>query len=69
MPWAGVSTNPQNATGALYASDLKGGYTYGTQTNYQAYTLNLDAKRCNEIYGNSDSVQPPVIVLIPQIKY
>lgn len=34
MPWAGVSTNPQNATGALYASDLRGGYTYSTQTSY-----------------------------------
>ena len=69
MPWAGVSTNPQNATGALYASDLTSGYTYAVTSNYQAYTLNLDASRCSTIFGSSNTVQPPAIVLIPQIKY
>lgn len=30
--------------------------------------VHLDASRSNLIYGNSDTVQPAVIVLIPQIK-
>lgn len=31
--------------------------------------LELDASRCSAVFGNSDTVQPPAIVLIPQIKY
>ena len=29
----------------------------------------FDASRSNSIYGNADTVQPPAIQLIPQIKY
>ena len=32
-------------------------------------TLDLDASRSNPIYGASDTVQPPAITLIAQIKY
>lgn len=31
--------------------------------------VKIDASKANTIYGNSDTVQPPAIVLIPQIKY
>ena len=31
--------------------------------------LAFDASRSNPIYGKSNTVQPPSIVLIPQIKY
>ena len=34
-----------------------------------APTINFAASRSNVIYGNSNTVQPPSIVLIPQIKY
>lgn len=32
-------------------------------------TLSMDASKSNSIYGNAETVQPPSIVLIPQIKY
>ena len=38
----------------------------GTHTVY-GYAIN--ANSYNPIYGNSNTVQPPAIVLIPQIKY
>ena len=33
------------------------------------YGYSIDAKSYNPIYGNSTTVQPPAIVLIPQMKY
>lgn len=30
---------------------------------------NFNAQRSNPIFGNSDTVQPPALQLIPQIKY
>lgn len=36
---------------------------------YNRVHLVVDASKSNSIYGNSDTVQPPAIVLIPQIKY
>ena len=33
------------------------------------WNLKFDASKSNAIYGNSDTIQPPAIVLIPQIKY
>ena len=42
---------------------------YGaTETSRDTY-LCFDASRSNPIYGNSNTVQPPSIVLIPQIKF
>lgn len=31
--------------------------------------ITLDASKYNAIYGSSTTVQPPAIVLLPQIKY
>ena len=31
--------------------------------------LHLDASKSNPIYGRSDTVQPPAICLIPQLRY
>lgn len=36
---------------------------------YNRVHLVVDASKSNAIYGNSDTVQPPAIVLIPQMKY
>lgn len=33
------------------------------------HNIMFDAQRSNSIYGNSDTVQPPAISLIPQIKF
>ncbi|WP_206081550.1 hypothetical protein [Megasphaera sp. SW808] len=35
----------------------------------QGYKLNFDASLSNAIYGASETVQPPALALIPQIKY
>lgn len=35
----------------------------------QAKEIGFDASRSNKIYGSSDTVQPPSIVLIPQLRY
>lgn len=35
----------------------------------QAKKIGFDASRSNKIYGSSDTVQPPSIVLIPQLRY
>ena len=55
------------ATGAFYyigqtASTMDG-------TNHQLDRVGLDASRSSSIYGASNTVQPPALVLLPQIKY
>ena len=40
---------------------------YGT--DYNEPVLSFDASRSNSIYGKSETVQPPSISLVPQIKY
>ena len=39
------------------------------QNYYGSYIGLFDASRSNAIYGNANTVQPPAIVLIPQMKY
>ena len=55
-------------SGALYGSKGTSGLTGGGGGHTQGY-INLDASRSNAIYGDSDTVQPPAICLIPQIKF
>lgn len=38
-------------------------------TGWGGATWEFDASKSNPIYGNSSTVQPPAIQLIPQIKY
>lgn len=48
------------------ASQLQAGYS---QDNVGWYDLAFDASRINNIYGASETVQPPAFALIPQIKF
>lgn len=41
----------------------------GYDGNSRTYKYTLDASKASNIYGASNTVQPPAIVLIPQIKY
>ena len=41
----------------------------GTDPYHLYQSITLDASKYNAVYGNSTTVQPPSIVLIPQIKY
>ena len=62
-----------NASGALGSQGHTGNSTWvnagGTATATFNKTLTLDASRSSAIYGNSDTVQPPALTMIPQIKY
>ena len=71
-----------NITGKIYTSQddistgVNGAFTVTNEgTGHTHYaggasrTINLDASQSNAIYGNSQTVQPPAITLIPQIKY
>ena len=55
-------------SGAFFRSQTKG------MTNCDAHNgsrniISFDASLSNEIYGNSDTVQPPALSLLPQIKF
>ena len=60
--------NLEASTGALYKN-----YLSSTEApegdNAKDTEIGFNASRYNPIYGASDTVQPPAISLIPQIKY
>lgn len=59
--------NEAQSNSALFRKSGNGLYG-STETTYYTH-LCFDASRSNPIYGNSNTVQPPSISLIPQIKY
>lgn len=59
-----------NEKGALYKStNAPYSETYRDSDTSNGGTLSLDASRSNNIYGSSDTVQPPALAMIAQIKY
>lgn len=67
-------SNSNKSNGALFIDTSIPGEnapTTGGTNNYNGQTnpVAIDASRSSSIYGASDTVQPPAIVLIPQIKY
>lgn len=70
----GGSSNlrPLSGTGAFYGSGGGSGYGQNGPWSSGSYTSaypRFDASRSNNVYGNSTTVQPPALALIPQIKY
>lgn len=62
------SGNPNTGgSGAIYNAGNSDNTVGAGQTYWRLYAF--DARRSNEIYGNSDTVQPPALQLIPQIKF
>lgn len=53
-------------TGAFYLTGLA---NIGAEVWVPRQRLMFDASRANKIYGAAETVQPPTIQLIPQIKY
>lgn len=54
--------------GAMYEKSSK--YTADSNAGAtQAKEIGFDASRCNKIYGSSNTVQPPALMLIPQLRY
>ena len=66
--WRGSADNrTTEATGAMY---LYGNvYYYNDAWSQMTGGIGFDASRLNSIYGSSETVQPPTLALIPQIKY
>lgn len=65
-----------NLTGAFYGkkylppNEADGYPTQQTSTSARFWgDLHLDASMSNSIYGSANTVQPPAIVLLPQIRY
>ena len=57
--------------GAIRNTIAQSANKVGSSGGWRAYSsdYSLDASRSNPIYGRSDTVQPPAIALIAQIKY
>lgn len=59
-------------SGALYNTNIVDNPKYinvVTSGDQSQRFINFNAQRSNSIYGNSNTVQPPAICLIPQIRY
>lgn len=57
--------------GACYvkSGDYRGGINAGGGAGYSATQIGIDARKSNSIYGNSATVQPPSLTMLPIIKY
>ena len=65
-----VAMGCDNSSGVFYPIPLSN--TDGVPTAATTTKINhvgFDASRSNAIYGSSDTVQPPALSLIPQIKF
>lgn len=78
MPNVAGKIGTVGAASGVYGSPVASGafsifnVTSGHGLNSGAASMNgleLDASQFNSVYGNSDTVQPPAICLIPQIKF
>lgn len=52
-----------------FSISSKRSYAYQNAAGSEWYKVNFNASDSEPIYGNSDTVQPPAICLIPQIKF
>lgn len=82
-PVKSVEAGLPNVTGTIYMREMltvstSGAFAQSDKHSPRAYrgdgngihtTVRLDASRSNPIYGRSDTVQPPAISMIAQIKY
>ena len=59
--------NPTQMTGAFTLGDTA--YIFNNYQSVTAENTKFDASRSNSIYGNSTTVQPPALTLLPCIKY
>ena len=51
-----------------FSGSYRGGYGNGQQYS-NGYVINFNASLSNPIYGNSDTVQPKNISILPILKY
>ena len=64
------ATHPyaDDRTGPFRMTEYGGGFD-GVSSNPQLGKVKMDLSQDNAIYGSSSTVQPPAIMLLPQIKY
>lgn len=55
--------------GAFHSIELGDNSTGSTTTGNYLSGIDFDASRCSSVYGRSTTVQPPALVLLPQIRY
>jgi microcystin-dependent protein len=70
----GIAPFENSGYGALFNNYSAKSYTSyiggnGSVTRSSDSALRFDASRFNSIYGNSDTVQPPALCLLPCIRY
>ena len=65
--WFAAEGAPRGAEGAL-SIEAYSRWVYGA-SQAVAHKVTLDASHSNSIYGNSTTVQPPALTLLPCIKY
>ena len=71
-PFGGNQTNAgYGVNGAFYTVTVANGNNVSNSDSRAnvAYTIGINAAKSSSIYGNSNTVQPPTMCLIPQIKY
>ena len=54
------------STGAFYKI---GNNQHAPSGDSDGIKYGFDAARCSSVYGSADTIQPPALSLIPQIKY
>lgn len=66
-----LSNNRIKQTGALKSTKSRNAQIINDNTYIGSFISNIivDASQNSSVYGNSDTVQPPAFVLIPQIKF
>lgn len=64
-PWNGLLYKQNGALKPVNVGDK----AYGGNSNGSNFRLELDASGANEIFGNSTTVQPPSMALLPCIKF
>ena len=64
-PWSGLLYEQNGALKPVNVGDT----AYSGHTNGSNYRLEFDASWSNEAYGNSTTVQPPAMALLPCVKF
>lgn len=67
--WNDGTESTNNLAGAIYAKVVNMRLRMADGIGNWDRRLSFDASRGNSIYGASDTVQPPALVLLPQIRY
>ena len=68
----GTVSDVVSTSGGLHSSGAFGVQNKGRgggDSSWYYGTINFDAARCSATYGASDTIQPPALSFIPQMKY